>query len=352
MHPEPETTTPAQKPAFTSDYSYIDYPIEEFFPHQIARGSKQIGHLSIATRADGSSWRLPYLAITGNESGPTLLVLAGIHGDEYEGMEAIPRIFHGLSPHELRGTLIMAPLCNVAAFEAGQRTSPIDDLNLARVFPGDPVGTITQRIAYWIGQRLISQADLLIDLHSGSTDADIPTLIGYIHDDGQVGKRSLAAAEAFGAPVLWGHPLPLPAGRTISLATDLGIPALYTETPGGGRATPDDVACYTQGVLNVLHHLESIGRPPQRMPVTHHLFGDGNLDQVISAPTAGRFLNTVELLERVEQGQVVGEIHDAFGRVCTTLQAPRAGVVILLRRKRRVHVGEGLIQITGELGGG
>jgi predicted deacylase len=264
-------------------------------------------------------------------------------------MEAIPRVYNSVSPQELRGHLFMIPVCNVVAYEAGERTSPEDGLNLARVYPGDPAGSITQRIAYWTGQRIISQADFFIDLHSGNYTFDIPTLIGYIHDSGTLGERSLAAAKAFGAPVLWGHPLPLPPGRTISLATQLGIPSLYTETPGGGRAGPEVVPCYTQGVRNVLHHLEMLPGTASPLPMTHHLVGDGNLDTLLTAPAPGRFLPSVSLLDKVEAGQAVGEIHDPHGKVVAEITAPHTGVIILLRRERRAHVGDGVAQITGVL---
>jgi predicted deacylase len=159
----------------------------------------------------------------------------------------------------MAGTLLMVPICNLPAYESALRSSPIDGMNLARVFPGKADGTVTERIAYTLTQKFLRHADFLLDLHSGGIAYEIPTLIGYLHDDGEVGMRSRAAAEAFGAPVLWGHPLPIAAGRSVSAATAHGVPWLYTEGPGGGYARPEDVACFRRGVLNVMRHL-GIGR--------------------------------------------------------------------------------------------
>ena len=327
---------------------FKDFTVSQLLPHQ-----KKTGWLSVASRADGDVWRLPLLTITGVEGGPTLVVTAAVHGNEYEGIEAIPRIFAQIHPETLRGTLVMVPICNMPAYEAATRNSPIDGLNLARVFPGDAHGTITQQIAYWITERLIKAADFYIDLHSGSSEADLPTLVGYLHgDDGgddEVGRRSLAGAEAFGAPVLWGHPRPVSPGRTVSTATAHNIPWLYTETPGGGRATRADVDCYVEGVLNVMRHLDMLTGDPQPRPLTHHLCGDGNLDQIINAPVAGFFRPKVNLLDRVEIGQTLGVIQDFFGDVLATIKAEEAGVVILLRRVPRVNVGNGVVQLTGRL---
>jgi len=310
---------------------------------------KQTDWLTVATRTDGGEWRLPLLYVTGAEPGSILVVTAAVHGDEYEGVEAIPRVFQQVQPGALRGTLVLVPVCNMPAYETAQRSSPVDGLNLARVFPGEEHGSITQRIAYWITQKLLRHADFYIDLHSGGATYNIPTLIGYIHDAGQLGQASLAGARAFGAPILWGHPLPLAPGRTVSAATELGVPSLYTEAPGGGYARPDDVACFTTGVINVLKHLGMIDGAPQPRSTTHHLFGDGNLDQVIAADVAGYFRAEVELLVKVQAGQRVGVIRDLFGNVVQTVNADQDGVVIMLRRFHRVHVGDGLVHLTGRV---
>lgn len=318
----------------------------EFDLPNLPPGQKVTGWLDVATRADGGVWRLPLLYVTGQTPGPTLVVTASVHGDEYEGIEAIPQVFQQVEPAQVRGKLVMAPVCNMPAYEAATRSSPLDGLNLARVFPGDPKGTVTQRIAYWMREKLLRHADFYIDLHSGGVAYNIPTLIGYVHDDGDLGQRSQAGARAFGAPVLWGHPLPVAPGRTVSAATDLGVPWLYTEAPGGGYARPDDVACFVQGVINVMRWLEMLDGAPQPRPMTHHLFGDGNLDQVIDATAAGFFRAEVNLLDPVTAGQRLGVVRDLFGQVVQEVTADQDGVVIMLRRFHRVHVGDGLAQIT------
>lgn len=323
--------------------------IQTFELSELPRLHKDSNWLTVAPRADGGEWRLPFLYVTGSAPGPTLVVTAAVHGDEYEGVETIARLFRQVQPAEIMGTLAMLPVCNLPAYESAQRSSPIDGLNLARVFPGDPKGTITQRIAYWMTEKLLKHADFYIDLHSGGIAYQIPTLIGYIRDDGPLGQASLAGALAFGAPVLWGHPLPIAPGRTVSAATDLGVPSLYTEAPGGGYARPADVAAFTQGVINVMRHLGMLAGTPQPQPMTHHLVGDGDLDSVIDAEAAGYFRAEVGLLAEVDVGQRLGIVQDFAGEMVQEVCADRAGVVVMLRRLHRVHVGEGLAHITGLL---
>ncbi len=312
----------------------------------LPRNKKQTGWIDVAQRPDGGVWRLPYLSVAGQQDGPTLVVSAGVHGDEYEGVEAIPRIYDQLDPETMSGTLFMIPVCNVPAYESITRSSPIDHLNLARTFPGDANGSITQRIARTLHDQVLPPADFYIDLHSGGMAYNIPTLIGYIHDNGPLGQQSVAGARAFGAPVLWGHPMPLAPGRTLSSAVDQNVPCLYTEAPGGGFARSDDVDCFYDGVLNVAKMLDIIDGEPQPRPMTHHLVGDGNIDQAILAPTGGYFRAEVDLLDEVTSGQCLGTIKDLFGKVITEIRANTDGIVIMLRRMHSVQVGDGLAHIT------
>ncbi len=272
--------------------------------------------------------------------------MAGIHGDEYEGIAAIPQVFSAIKPQDLRGRLIMAPICNMPAYEAAQRSSPIDGLNLARVFPGDVNDSITSQIAWWLTRKLLPKADFLIDLHTGGIAYEIPKLIGYVQDSGELGQASLEAAAAFGAPVMWGHPLPLPAGRSISAATAMGIPSLYSEAPGGGRCDPDVVACFRDGVLNVMKHMDMISGDLKQRGLTHHLAGDGNLDTVIQAPVDGFFQREVSLLENVKWSQRLGAILDPIGVEVARVDADQDGVIIMLRGIPRVKAGDGLAHIT------
>ena len=180
-------------------FKLIDIP-------NLPRGEKSTGWIDIAGRPDGGQWRLPYLYVTGQSDGPVLVVFAGVHGDEYEGVEAIPRVYASLDPSLLKGTLFAIPVCNVPAYETITRSSPVDHLNLARVFPGNAEGSITERIAQRLTDDVLAHADFFVDLHSGGMGYDIPTLVGYIHQDTPLGQKSFDGARAFGAPVLWGHP--------------------------------------------------------------------------------------------------------------------------------------------------
>ena len=318
---------------------------EDFDLDRLERGSKAKDWLDLEPSQDGVDCRLPLLYARSGSDGPTLLVLSGVHGDEYEGPETIPKVLQEIEPKELKGTLFCIPVCNVPAYRAIQRSSPVDGLNLARVFPGNRTGSITERIAYWLHHKAIQHADFLVDLHSGGMMYDIPTLVGYPDLGDDAGRRSREGSLAFGAPVLWNHP-EVSSGRTISSATDFGIPSLYTEAPGGGYARPEDVECFTRGVLNVMKYLGMLEGDPQSEPPELDLYGAGNMDEVLEATVAGFFRPEVALLDRIEQGQRIGSVRDYHGEVVQDLVADASGIVIMLRRFHHVEPGDGLAHIT------
>jgi predicted deacylase len=324
--------------------------MEPFDLDRLRPGSRGSFELPVMRLPDGSDLRLPVLAAAGASNGPVLAVLAGVHGDEYEGIRAIPQIFRAFDPAELRGRLIMVPVCNPPAYRTATRSSPIDGLNLARVFPGDPHGTVTQRLAHALTERVIAPASLLIDLHSAGIAYTMPTLVGYPYADTPLGRASRDAALAFGCDVLWGHPPdPNAGGRSISAAEQRGIPWIYTEAAGGGRALVADVTCYTTGVLNVMRHLSMLPGRPAGQPLRCHLLGAGNTDDPIRVDTSGYFISHVELLAPVTAGQTIGAVLDFAGEPIEQIRAHVDGRVVMIRGLPLIHAGEGAFLLSGEM---
>lgn len=330
--------------------------IASFDLEALALEAKHALWLDFAPRAGGGSWSLPVLAACGANPGPTLVLFGTVHGDEYDGLEVIHHLMSLIDPAELRGCLVGVPVCNVPAYEVGSRISPIDHGNLARVFPGRRDGTITQQIAYWLTEKFIRGAHMLIDLHSGGLNYSLPTLIGYISGDTPSRRASTAAAYAFAqygtVPVIWHHPAPSPPGRSLSTADDLGVPALYTEAAGAGRVTSEVRERFTQGVLNVMRHMKMIGdtkSPPdfvtQSAPYIE-LVSSGDLDQIINAPCAGHFRSEVSLMQHVVSGQRLGSIVDLLNSELAVIYADTDGIVVTLRGLHRVNAGDGLVHLA------
>jgi predicted deacylase len=278
--------------------------------------------------------------VVGRAAGPTVAVLGGVHGDELEGVLAARRIAGLLDPAHLRGTVRISAPAHPAAWNAVTRTSPVDALNLARVFPGNDGGHPTERIAAFLTARVIAGADLLIDLHSAGQGFDMPLLVGYHAGDGPICARSADAAAVFGAPFVWEHPHLSP-GRSLAAAAAQGVPSIYVESRGGGEVRRRDLDCYVDGVRRVLHRLGMIRSAPPA-PTSVIVRGDGDTDAGIRAQAPGYLVTAVEVGDRIAAGALLGEVVDGDGAPVAPVRSPHAGVVMLLRRRAQVDVGDTL----------
>src|SRR5436190_14566807 len=131
-------------------------------------------------------------------SGPTALVLAGNHGDEYPGQIAIMRLLRELTPEQITGRLILVPTLTMPAAKAATRLSPLDGKNFNRIFPGNPAGTPSEVLAHYLSTVLFPMADAVIDIHTGGRSMDFePCATMHLVPKGPQRGKMLAAAEAW-----------------------------------------------------------------------------------------------------------------------------------------------------------
>ena len=285
---------------------------------------------------------LQAIKIAGQRPGPHLLITGGVHGDEFEPMAAVRQLAGELRPEELRGKVTLAPVVNEPAFRLGQRCAG-DGLDLARTCPGRADGSLTERIAFALSQ-LIESADLYIDLHTGGTRLTVLPLTGYVlHPIPVVLGQQRRMARAFGLPLIWGTDPTLP-GRSLSVAQDANIPAIYAEYLGGGRFDPAGVAAYVSGCRNVMAEFEMLDeRPatPTQAPlvVEDGRPGAGHMQVNHPAPCEGFFEPVVALGQKVAEGDVLGSICDPLGRQAEVIRSRYTGLVIVLHTFPRVEAG-------------
>lgn len=290
------------------------------------------------------------IELGGDGDGPTVSVVGGIHGDEFEGVIACLRLAEGLADRPLRGRLRLVPVAHEVAHVASTRSSPLDGLNLARTFPGEPNGQPTERLAAALRRHVIEGSDLFVDLHSAGTAYAMPLLVGWTDDGCQTCVAGARAAEAFAAPVLWRSPGAVPPGRTLSAAHAAGIPSIYAEAEGGGTVTAAHVDAYVAGMRRILASMGLIAEedaPPMPADPPRRLVGEGNLDvPAMVAPFDGVCEVLVAPLDSVVAGQVVATVVDPLTGVAADVRAPEPGVVVLARRGARVKRSENLVVLA------
>jgi predicted deacylase len=291
---------------------------------------------------------IPRRTIVGPHEGPHLLITGGVHGDEFEPVAAIRSLGNLLERENLRGKVTLAPVVNEPAFFAGRRTAE-DGLDLARTCPGRPDGSITERIAHALSE-LIRSADYYIDLHSGGVALEILPLVGYIlHADVNVLERQRRMARAFNLPFVWGT-TPSLDGRSLSVARDAGVPAIYAEWGGSGRCDPEAVSGYVVGCLDVAAELEMLDRSRRPSMVRHRVEDDrpesGHLQVCHPSPVAGLFEPCAALGDRVLRGHAIGRVTDDSGRRSVSVDSAREGIVLCLRSLARVEKGDSLAVVV------
>ena len=280
-------------------------------------------------------------------NGPKLLITAGVHGDEYEGMEAIRKLIATIDGAKLHGRLIFIPVVNESAFALKSRTGE-DNLDLARTCPGKNDGTITERVAHELSQ-LIGQADYYIDLHTGGSIMQVDPLVGYnLVSDSSILDIQRSMALAFGLPIIWGTSANLE-GRSLSVARDAKVPAIYAEYLGGGECSNAGVQAYVEGCLNVMADIGMIDSrllpPPAELVVEDPRPSSGHMQICHPSPTDGYFQTAVTLGQSVEQGQPVGAVVGPSGESRHEVQADRNGRILVLRTCPSVKEGDSLAVI-------
>ena len=282
---------------------------------------------------------VPVIELTGTADGPRLTVLAGVHGCEYAPMAAVRRWTRSLAGRELRGSVRAVPVLNLPSFRA--RTPfvvPDDGKNLNRCFPGNPDGTVADRLAHAAFTQLIVGSDALIDVHAGDMVEALEPFALY--DTGAAEARALELAAAYGLGyVIRQEPGPGRAvgGTTSTAAAAIGIPAIIAEAGGCGLVEAAAVEAHVRGldrVLALLGMTDPPGAAPAGAPVHLGRF------LWLRAASEGWWEPAVRPGEQVAEGQALGTVSSLDGaEVLQSVTAPAPGVPMFITSSPAVASG-------------
>lgn len=305
-------------------------------PVTCAPGERAQGLIPVGAHSYGVQLGIPLLVVNGTTPGPVLCVDGGIHGDEYEGMEAVRRVVAATDPTTLRGTLVGIPCMNTPAFEAGARTSGLDHANLNRIFPGDADGSYSLRLAATFVDQVIPAIDALVDLHTGGTFGEIAPLTIV-----QGGFEELATPIGLAA----GHELIWKGGSwggTARLSTlQAGKPAITIEA-GGGTYREETVDLHLGSVRNIMRQLGMVEGDSELR--TGYTAVSGTFAR---SADGGFFLGHAAPGEQCKEGDLIGTITDHYGTVLEEVRAPWDGIVLWVRRLRTVRPGDEVVIFGG-----
>lgn len=311
---------------------------------------KQQGYLYLPYSYNLGGWAnlmIPITVLNQGGGGPTALVLAGNHGDEYPGQVAILRMARELALDQVLGRLILIPCLSVHASKAMTRLSPLDGRNFNRCFPGKPDGTPSEVLAHYLTTVLFPQADIVVDMHTGGRSMDFfPCAHMHLVPDREQRRQMVAGTEAWHSELAFLYTDIAGTGLLPVEAERQGKIVITTEM-GGGEPVTTAVHRLTQtGLRNVLTHFGVVaGRVPTReergvKPVRWVQALDR--EDYRFAPESGIYENLVPLGADVAAGEAVGQIHflERPEREPEVVRALSAGVLIGTRGPSVVAQGD------------
>ena len=272
---------------------------------------KFISLLKITNSTNTSGWGsllLPVIVVR-NGNGPTVLFTGGNHGDEYEGPIALRKLANELKPEQIQGQVIIVPYLNYPAVLAGTRLSPVDGLNMNRSFPGSPDGSMTPMIADFVYRELVLRSDVVVDFHSGGNSMVFePCVVIHHLEDTEQMKKTVAAAQQFGAPISLVLRELDSKGMLDTVVENCGKIFISTELGGGGCVSPRTLKIAENGIRNILQHFEILPPDNEVVPETRFL-ETPDIGSYIMASQEGLYETLVGLGETVLKGQIIGRIH-------------------------------------------
>lgn len=298
-------------------------------PGSVARLSWQAGQ-----NFAGAEMHSPVVVAHGPRPGPTLCLVAGVHGDEINGVETVRRILAGLEPERLAGTVIGVPVVNLFGFQRNARYLP-DRRDLNRFFPGSAQGSIASRIARSFFDEVVRRCDALVDFHTGSFDRNnLPQLRADLRR-----PEVLELVRGFGATVALHSDGAR--GMLRVAATAAGIPAVTFEAGAPARLQEDEIGTMVAAIERLMFGLgmtQTVPYQPAPQPVFY-------TSRWLRAERGGLLISEVVLGEEVSVGQRLGRIIDPLDDQEYEIRSSLAGRMLGMAQNQQVLPGFALFHV-------
>ena len=313
----------------------------ELLGEKVALGKSATVSFNVAKLHTQNTIDVPVIIERSKKPGPTILMTAGIHGDEINGVEIVRQIIAKGINKPKRGTIICIPVINVFGFIHMDREFP-DGRDLNRVFPGGKSGSLASRVAHKLITEIVPHADLIMDFHTGGADRFNSAQIRI--KKGEIVLDELA--EVFGAPFVYYSKNLNKSFRNTSYK--LGIPMLLFEGGKSFNIHPTITNTGVNGAKRVLHHLEMLGSKFKvSKPKKSCVFILES--KWIRAKYSGMFKASTTINSKVSKGDVIGHITDPYGSFNHFVKSPNDGYIFNINQSPLVYQGDAIYHISTKL---
>ena len=305
---------------------------------EIIPGKKKYLSLDIARLHTYTKLEVPVVVERAKNEGPVLLLTAGIHGDELNGVEIVRELLANKYTRPNAGMVISIPTVNIFGFINQTREFP-DGKDLNRAFPGTKKGSLASIFAHHLMNEILPHVDYCIDFHTGGARRFNSSQIRVSKDN----EELLQLAKVFNPRFIVYAPQRDKSFR--EAATKAGKKVLLFE---GGKSHDFNHRITNRGVfgtLRLMHHLsmrdfsaEIQANEIQPPVIIKELTW-------LRARQGGLFRFFVKDGSNVGKGQVVGTISDPYGKYEFKVKIPHSGYIIGLNHAPVVYKGDALLHL-------
>lgn len=272
-------------------------------------------------------------------------IVTGTHGDELEGQMVCYLVAKHLNEHLdlLDGTVEIYPALNPLGIDTIQRGIPNFDLDMNRIFPGNPNGTMAEQAAYLIVEDL-KGADLVFDIHSSNL---------YLRETPQVRinvlneKELVPLAQRLNIDFVWVHDAATVLESTLAHSLNsTGTKCLVAELGVGQRINHKMCNRLTLGIFNLMKDLGMWKGEIQQSLISNPIVCKGDNVEFLNAATSGIFITELKCGVVVAEGEEIGQIVEPMtGTVLSRVISPVEGYMFTIRAYPIVYEGSLMARI-------
>ena len=283
---------------------------------------------------------VPVIVERAKEDGPTVLIMAGLHGDEINGVEIIRRFLRKKLHKPTKGTIICLPVFNIFGFLNLQRELP-DGRDLNRSFPGSSNGSLASQFAYQFMKEIAPHCDYILDFHTGAAQRNNFPQIRCVFKD----EESVELARVFNPPFIL-HSNLIPKTLRESIVKRKKKILLFE----GGKSNSIEEQVVEEGLNGVKRVISHLGMRNYKFDITKDrepIFLQES--KWMRAPSSGMFQSLVKNGSSVQKGDVIGIVTDPYGNYEKKIKAIQDGYIICANESPVVYKGDAIINIAKKI---